>query len=374
MNNESNNGILLQRDGRILTINTAAAIKSADVERVWYDLKKTFSEHKIDAVKVDASKLGSMDSSGGALLSYIEKTAERRHIKFELAGLNENLKVQLEAFKIDIQRKKEKHSFKSIVDEVGKNAAGLASTFYFNMSFIGKLSAGFWYVIRHPLSLRWKDTMVISELAGVNSFGICATIGTLFGLILAFQSATAMQQFGAEIYVASLVSLSLFRVLGPFIAAVLFSARSGSAFAAEIGTMKVNEEIDALVTMGIDPVAFLALPRVISGVIFVPLLAAFVNLFGLIGMFVVMLSLGYPFETIYQQTISITTLTDMVGGFGKSFVFGFLVAGVGCLRGLQTGNGSQAVGQAATQAVVSGIVLTVIAEGIFSVIFYVLGI
>ncbi len=374
MNNELENGVLLKTQGRVLTIETASAVKSGDVENLWINLKKAFAERKIDAVKVDAAKLESMDSSGGALFGYIEKTAVRRGIKFDMIGLNDNLKVQLEAFKIEIEHKKSDHGLKSVFDDIGKTSVKVASQFHFSMSFIGKLSAGFWYVLKHPMSLRWKDTMVISELAGVNSFGICATIGTLFGLILAFQSATAMQQFGAEIYVASLVSLSLFRVLGPFIAAILFSARSGSAFAAEIGTMKVNEEIDALVTMGIDPVAFLALPRVISGVLFVPLLAAFVSLFGLAGMFVVMFSLGYPFETIYQQTISITTLGDMVGGISKSFVFGFLVAGVGCLRGLQTGNGSQAVGQAATQAVVSGIVLTVVAEGIFSVIFYVLGI
>ncbi len=374
MDNQSENGVFLKSDGRILTIETAAAIISDDVERIWHDLRKALASGRIDSVKFDASKLKSMDSSGGALLNYIEKAAARRKIGFDITGLNDNLKVQLEAFKIEIENKKHKHDLKSIFDGIGRDTASLASKFHFNMSFIGKLSAGFWSVLKNPLSLRWKDTMMISELAGVNSFGICATIGTLFGLILAFQSATAMQQFGAEIYVASLVSLSLFRVLGPFIAAVLFSARSGSAFAAEIGTMKVNEEIDALVTMGLDPVAFLALPRVISGVIFVPLLAAFVSLFGLGGMFIVMFSLGYPFETIYQQTISITTLGDMFGGIGKSVVFGFLVAGVGCLRGLQTGTGSQAVGQAATQAVVSGIVLTVVAEGVFSVIFYVLGI
>jgi phospholipid/cholesterol/gamma-HCH transport system permease protein len=138
--------------------------------------------------------------------------------------------------------------------------------------------------------------------------------------------------------------------------------------------MKVNEEIDALITMGFDPVTFLALPRVICGFFFVPMLTAIVNIFGMIGMFAVMLSMGYPFSTIYQQVTNFTTLTDMSGGLFKAFVFGFLVAGVGCLRGLETTTGSQAVGQSTTRAVVSGIVLVVIAEGIFSVIFYVLGI
>ena len=361
------------QDSRLI-IEVGEQLGSEGIKAVWRQLSANLRQSGLKQIMLNAEKLKDLDTSGGAFIAYISKEATKRDVDFEIVGLSDSLQSKIEAFSFDVDEDKRISSLADFIENIGKSSVGVLRSAYDNIAFLGRLTHSFVNFIKKPGSLRWKDTLEIGELAGVNSFWICSTIGVLFGLILAFQSAMPMKQFGAEIYVASLVSMSLFRVLGPFIAAVLFSARSGSAFAAEIGTMKVNEEIDALVTMGLDPISFLALPRVICGFFAVPLLAIFVNLFGLVGMFGVMLSLGYPFSTIYEQTISFTTLTDMGGGIFKSFVFGFLVAAVGCLRGLQTTTGSQAVGQAATKAVVSGIVLVVVAEGIFSVIFYILGI
>ena len=191
---------------------------------------------------------------------------------------------------------------------------------------------------------------------------------------MAFQSAIPMRQFGAEIYVADLVSLSMLRELGPLMTAIIVAGRSGSAFAAEIGTMKVNEEINALTTMGLDPVRFLVVTRVIGAVLMMPLLTLFSNLMGLVGGAIVFLSFDFPLVTYYQQVLSAVHLKDLNGGLAKAFVFGILVAAIGCLRGLQTRTGASAVGLSATRAVVSGIVLIVVADGVFSVVFYYLGI
>jgi phospholipid/cholesterol/gamma-HCH transport system permease protein len=180
--------------------------------------------------------------------------------------------------------------------------------------------------------------------------------------------------FGVEIYVADLAALSLLRVMGPLMSAIIFAARSGSAFAAEIGTMKVNEELDALSTMGIDPVRFLAVGRVLAGMAVTPLLAVFASLFGLIGAGAVMLGLGFPLITYFNQVVSAVDVVDFIGGLFKAAVFGLLVAAVGCLRGLQTKSGPSAVGDSATRAVVSGIVLIILAEGVFAVVFYCLDI
>jgi phospholipid/cholesterol/gamma-HCH transport system permease protein len=204
--------------------------------------------------------------------------------------------------------------------------------------------------------------------------GITALLGFLIGLILAFQSAVAMQKFGVEVFVADLVVISLFRELGPLITAFILASRSGSAFAAELGTMKVNEEIDALTTMGLDPVRFLVLPRVVAAVAVLPLLTLFNHFFGLVGCGVVMTSLDIPVATYLERVREAADLGDLFGGLIKTFVFGTLIAGIGCLRGLQTGTGPSAVGDSATRAVVSGIVAIVVADGVFAVLYYFLGV
>ncbi|MHC4500389.1 MAG: MlaE family ABC transporter permease [Planctomycetota bacterium] len=165
--------------------------------------------------------------------------------------------------------------------------------------------------VLHPGRLRWKDTFLLAEKSGADTVGITALLGFLIGLILAFQSAIAMKKFGAEIFVADLVVISLFRELGPLITAVILASRSGSAFAAELGTMKVNEEIDALTTMGLDPVRFLVVPRVIAAVFVTPLLTMFNYLLGLVGCGLVMASLGFSACPLLQNKYSTICNVEM---------------------------------------------------------------
>ena len=203
---------------------------------------------------------------------------------------------------------------------------------------------------------------------------IITLIGFLMGLILAFQATIPLKRFGAELFVAQLVSLSLLRELGPLMTAVILAGRSASAFAAELGTMKINEEINALNTMGIDPVKFLVLPRAIAAVLMSPFLCIYFIVIGLVGGGVVVMSLGFSLGTYLSQIRASVTYLDLIGGLFKSFVFGILVIGIGCLRGLQTTSGASAVGDSTTRAVVSGIILIAIADGIFSLVYYALGI
>jgi len=166
----------------------------------------------------------------------------------------------------------------------------------------------------------------------------------------------------------------LFRELGPLLTAFILAARTGSAFAAEIGTMKVNEEIDALTTMGLEPVQFLVIPKVLVAVFVTPLLTMFNNLLGTIGCVLVMVPMGFAPITLLNQIQEAADLTDLFGGLAKTFVFGFLIAGIGCLRGLQTKTGASAVGDSATRAVVDGIIAIVFVDGVFAVLYYFLGI
>jgi phospholipid/cholesterol/gamma-HCH transport system permease protein len=166
----------------------------------------------------------------------------------------------------------------------------------------------------------------------------------------------------------------MLRELGPLLTAILLAGRSGAAFAAEIGTMRVNQEVDALTTMGLDPVRFLVTPRIIAALLMTPLLTVFAGLVGLIGGAVTMTSFSIPFVTFLKQVDGAVSLDDFLAGFVKSFVFAVLVAGIGCLRGLQTRAGASAVGDSATRAVVSGIILLVVVDGVFALIYYLLDI
>ncbi|QLA20481.1 ABC transporter permease [Desulfolutivibrio sulfoxidireducens] len=261
----------------------------------------------------------------------------------------------------------------SLPEELGREAWRLSVDVRHLISFVGEFATALAVAARHPGRVRWKDALAVAETAGVNALPIILLVGFLMGLIMAFQSAVPLKQFGAEIYVAKLLVISMTRELGPLVTAIILAGRSGSAFAAEIGTMSVNEEIHALVTMGLDPVRFLVVTRVLAAVAMTPILSIFFTLASLVGGALVMLTFGYPLVTYLNQLQSSASIGDILGGLSKSAVFGFFVCGIGCLRGLQTRGGPSAVGDATTSAVVSGIILIAVADGVFAVLFYAMG-
>jgi phospholipid/cholesterol/gamma-HCH transport system permease protein len=260
------------------------------------------------------------------------------------------------------------------IEEVGRAAAQLGRDMYTQIAFIGEVAGALAYALTHPHRIRWKDVWYTCEQVGANALPIVGLISFLLGVILAFQAAVPMRQFGAEIFVADLVGLAIVRELGVLMTAILLAGRSGAAFAAEIGTMKVNEELNALTTMGLDPVRFLVVTRIIAAVLMVPLLSLFADLIGVLAGGLTMLSFNIPIVTYLKEVDSIVDMKDLLAGLVKTPVFAILIAGIGCLRGLQTQTGASAVGISATRAVVSGIVLLVAVDGIFAVIYYILDI
>ena len=195
------------------------------------------------------------------------------------------------------------------------------------------------------------------------------------GVILAFVGAVQLKQFGAQIYVADLVGIAMIHDMAAMMTGIIMAGRTGAAFAAQLGTMKVTQELDAFTTMGVSPLEFLVLPRVIALILMMPLLCLYADLVGVMGGAVIgvgMLDLSWT--TYFRETTNAINLTDVFGGVFKATVYGVLIALAGCLRGIQCGSSSSAVGDAATSAVVTGIVAIVVACGIFAVVFYVLGI
>ncbi|MEA3225453.1 MAG: MlaE family lipid ABC transporter permease subunit [Planctomycetota bacterium] len=344
--------------------------------RLWPQAVRKLAEAKPQALVIDASKIDYCDGAGMALLLQLKHIQERRDHQVRIEGLRPELRQLLDMFDPGpISKPKTGHGpFGRIVVHVGRVTVGLFTEMRALVTFVGELSAKLLQTSFSPLSLRWKDTFLIAEKSGANAVGITVLLGFLIGVILAFQSAIAMSKFGAEVYVADLVVITIFRELGPLITAFVLAARSGSAFAAEIGTMKVNEEIDALTTMGLDPVKFLVIPRVLAATFVTPLLTMFNNLFGVLGAGFVMISIGFAPITILHRIQNAADLTDLFSGLIKTFVFGALIAGIGCLRGLQTKTGASAVGDSATSAVVTSIIAIVVVDGVFAVVYYFLGI
>jgi phospholipid/cholesterol/gamma-HCH transport system permease protein len=360
----------------VLTLIIRGALDPSTTGPAWRNAFRALDRAKPHRVIVDAAQMTYCDGAGAALLLELRRRQMSRQGSLEIRGLTPEVKELLDFYErspapepVTVQP-----ASPSVIEQVGRRSVAMAADLYTLLAFVGELAAALLRAARHPRRVRWKDVWVTAELAGVNALPIIALIGFLLGLIMAFQSAIPMRQFGADIFVANLIGLSMIRELGPLLTAIILAGRSGSAFAAELGTMKVSEEIDALTTMGLEPVGFLVVPRVIAAVAMAPLLSVFSSLFGLVGGAVVMLSFGFPLVTYIIQIQSAVTAGDLLGGLVKALCFGIVVAGIGCLRGLQTTTGASAVGDATTRAVVSGLVLITVVDGVFAVVYYYLGI
>jgi phospholipid/cholesterol/gamma-HCH transport system permease protein len=241
------------------------------------------------------------------------------------------------------------------------------------LAYLGEVAVASFRLPLRRRMFRFGDLLRIADQAGVQAIPLVLLLGVLIGLILAFQSLVPMRRFGADIYVANLVALGLLRELGPLLTAVVLSGRSGSSFAAEIGTMKVNQELDAMATMGIDAMTMLVLPRLLAATLIMPVLTVIMELAGLLGMTLVLAASGIPPVAVANQVAYAVGPPDFYGGLFKAALFGAAVAAIGCRAGLGTGVGPRAVGLSATSAVVGGIVAAIAIDGLLAVIFYRLG-
>ena len=240
-----------------------------------------------------------------------------------------------------------------------------------SLAFLGETFVEALGMIFHPRRFRFGDFALAFQRAAFSGLPVCTGIGFLLGVILAFQSATCLKLFGMEVYVANLLAIGLFRELGPIITAIILAGRTGSAFAAEMGTMKVNEELDALTTMGLPPVRFLVMPRIMAAVLAMPILTIFAELAGIMGGALILLCMGVPLVVYWDRVVSDSTIFMIVFGLAKSMLFGLLVGFIGCSSGMRTKGTADGVGVAATAAVVGGIVWIALSDGLLAVICYV---
>jgi phospholipid/cholesterol/gamma-HCH transport system permease protein len=328
-------------------------------------------------VRFVTSGIERWDSGLLVFLIRFEKLLGDRSIAVEREGLPDGVRGMLALAEAVPEREgaRSKPAGLPWVGDLGIWATNLGKEIAETLAFLGSCVIAFGNLLRGRARFRTSDLFVFMEEAGADALPIVTLISFLVGTILAFVGAVQLQQFGASIYVANLVGVAMVREMGAMMTGIVMAGRTGAAYAAQLGSMKVNQEIDALSTMGISPLEFLVLPRMIALALMMPLLCLYSDAVGILGGVVVgVLGLKLSPVTYYQYTQWAVQLDDLVGGVCKAAVYGVLIALFGCLRGLQAGGSSSAVGDATTRAVVSSIVAIITACGLFAVVFYALGI
>jgi len=362
----------IQPQGDTLSFILKGRLDSESTGSVWRQAFQALERGRARLRIIDATGIDYCDGAGISLLVELRR---RGGPEVEIRGLADQFRPLLDLFPPTpaepIHGKPQKPS---LTEEVGRATMAVLRDLGRQVSFIGELMSALGNACLRPRSVRWSDTIRVAEEAGVNALPIISLMGFLIWLILAFQSASQLKIMGAEVFVADLVAVSVVRELGPLMTAILLAGRSGAAFAAEIGTMKVNEEVDALTTMGLAPVRFLVVPRVLAGLVMGPLLTIYFDLVALVGGAVVVTSFGHGLVVFTNHVQNALTVTMFVSGMIKTVAFGLIIAGVGCQRGLQTGTGAVAVGLSTTRSVVAGILLTILVDGVFAAIYFALGI
>ncbi len=325
----------------------------------------------------ETSGITSWDTSLVTFLSSFLDRCAMLGIQADTAGLPPGVQRLLQlagAFRSGHEGEKV-HEKVTFLERTGGKALGFFQALFAFLLFVGGAVVALGRLLSFHARFRFSDFMAVLQESGPNALPIIFLISALVGIILAFVGAVQLRMFNAEIYIADVVGISMAREMGPMMTAIVMMGRTGASFAAQLGAMETNEEIDALRTLGIDPMEFLVLPRMIALIIMIPLLTLYSDVIGIlsgaltgIGMF------GIPASQYYEETKVFLTLNQFGIGLAKSVFFGSIIAASGCFYGMRCGRSASAVGDATTRSVVSGIVFIIVADGTFAVITSVLGI
>lgn len=328
-------------------------------------------------IAFDARDVKSWDSALVTFLAGVMDICRSRRLEADRDGLPEGVQrlLRLAAAtpaNAGARRDRERPPW---LARIGEATLAVADRAAVNLAFVGHVTQSFARLAGGRARLRIGDLVELIQECGVSALPIVTLISVLVGMILAFVGAVQLARFGAQIYVADLVAIAMVREMGCIMTAIIMAGRTGSGFAARLGTMTVTQEIDALATLGIPPIDFLVTPRIVALGLMMPLLTIYSDVLGIIGGGIVSAGmLDLTLRQYWNGAIDSLSLANCATGVGKSLVFGLLIAVAGCLRGMGTGRSSSAVGDAATSAVVTSIVLIVVADGLFAVTFHLLGI
>jgi phospholipid/cholesterol/gamma-HCH transport system permease protein len=342
--------------------------RRGEIESLFSDLDR---EQPADALQIDMTKVGSWDTSLLIVVARAEEWCQKHHTKFLYESLPKSV-ASLIAISEEVPERKTGREVKkasSIFTLLGDMAIGAYEGVRTALEFTGEAVLSFGRIVRGQAAFDWRMFWLTMQECSAQALPIVGMICFLTGLIFAFVGAIQLRQFGAGIYVANLVAVAMAREMGAIMTGIIMAGRTGAAFAAQIGSMKVSEEIDALQTLAISPMDFLVSPRLLALFFMMPLLVLYGDLVGILGgAFVGLTFLGISWTQYWNQTIGSMGLVDIATGLIKGAIFGVIVAMAGCERGMKCGNNAAAVGNAATSAVVLGITWIVASDAIIDVI------
>jgi phospholipid/cholesterol/gamma-HCH transport system permease protein len=326
-------------------------------------------------VQIDNSDVTTMDGACTALLVHLRSELKARRVHCEFTGGSPAVRQLIDLYG-GRRRPKARRARppRSAIAQVGQATAALFAEIVSVLDFFGRLVRAAWFLLRHPRQINFRDIGLTMERAGADAAPIVMLINFLIGFVMGYQSALQLKQFGANIYVADLVGLSVTRELGPLMTAIIVCGRTGAAFTAELGTMKVSEEVDALRTLGFMPLRYLVMPRVIGLLLVVPLLTLLADGVGILGgLLVAVLSLDLTPVAYWGETVKVVQPWDVFSGMLKSGVFAGAIALIACQQGLATSGGAEGVGRRTTSAVVSILFALILLDAVFTVVLGALG-
>lgn len=367
----------VQRAGDSLVLQLAGEWKFGAAIPDFSQVESQFGEGKPPSkLAFESSKVTGWDT---ALMTFLQKVGDLAKLTktdIDLSGLPNGaeglLKLATAVPKKEGTGRDQKRE--GFFTQVGNATIAFGKELSETIEFIGECTLSLFRFFKGKARFRWTDLWVIVQQTGAEALPIVLLINFLVGVILAFVGAVQLQKFGADIYVADLVGLAMVREMGAIMTGIIMCGRTGAAFAASLGSMKVSEEIDALKTLGLSPMDFLVLPRMLALCIMMPMLVLFADFIGILGGMIIGTSmLDVTVSQFVNRTIGAIDLANFSTGIIKAIVIGFIVAGAGCMRGMQCGSSSAAVGQATTSAVVTGITLIIVADAVFAVLFNILG-
>ena len=359
-------------EGDTLELTLGGSWRMTEARPAWKDLAPA---GKPGQVRLKADQLGRWDTSLLLFLFDVREWCRRTGTPCDPSALPDKVKLQLgqlEAANPTVAPRERADNFLTAVGMATRHAwSNLRDIF----NFVGECVIGAIRMPRHAGKFRWRDCLDQMQACGAMALPFVSLISFLVGLTVAYQAAVELRQFGADVFVADIVGLSTVREMGPLMTAVILAGRTGAAFAATLGNMKADEEIDALEVLGISSVEFLVLPRLLALAVMMPLLTLYANCVGILGGMVVAGGiLQIPPSAYWIEAQGAIDMTDINTGLVKATTFGLLIGLAGCLRGLQANRSAEGVGRAATSAVVTAILLIIVADSIYAVVFHILGV
>jgi phospholipid/cholesterol/gamma-HCH transport system permease protein len=354
-------------------LRIAGKLTLANARDLWEEVSRQVAGlAEGESLNFDMRQVASVDGGALALLVHLRSHLLLRGVDCEFVHSNDRVHELVHLYRGDVDpTPRRKRRPQSAIEQIGRATVSLLREAQLGFDFLGTSVLAAAGLLREPRTANWKAVLPIMERAGVDAVPIVLLINFLVGFVMAFQGAVQLKQFGANIYVADLVGLSVVRELGPLMTAIIVCGRSGAAFAAELGTMKVSEEIDALRTLGFGPIRYLVLPRVLSLMVVMPILTLFADLVGVFGGMVVgLVSLDLTPTGYLIETKKALTLFDVGSGLFKSAVFAIAIAVISCQQGFATSGGAEGVGRRTTASVVSILFSLILIDAGFTVFFY----